>query len=142
MAKSLDQRRKAAFGLGSFLMPIGMFLILGRRHRMLRLVEASTTEYKELSSAPVLSGDNVWGPMALSDGKLVLAGHDQNGVPERGAHSADEDCTMRIVWREGSAARRSADKFTSFAARQSSDRVGRIYAAGDSELKSLMPWAG
>jgi outer membrane protein assembly factor BamB len=38
----------------------------------LRLVEANTTEYKELASAQVLSGHDVWGPMALSNGKLVL----------------------------------------------------------------------
>jgi len=63
---------KAAFGLGSFLMADGMFFILEGDTGMLRLIEASTTEYKELSSAQVLNGDNVWGPMALSDGKLVL----------------------------------------------------------------------
>ncbi|MBU0617987.1 MAG: hypothetical protein KKI02_09745, partial [Planctomycetes bacterium] len=34
--------------------------------------EASTTAYKELDSAAVLSGHDVWGPMALVDGKLVL----------------------------------------------------------------------
>jgi outer membrane protein assembly factor BamB len=63
---------KAAFGLGSFLLADGMFFVLEGDTGMLRLVEASTTEYKELSSAQVLSGDNVWGPMALSDGKMVL----------------------------------------------------------------------
>jgi outer membrane protein assembly factor BamB len=39
---------------------------------MLRLVDANTKEYKELSSAQILSGEDVWGPMALSDGKLVI----------------------------------------------------------------------
>ena len=32
----------------------------------------NTTEYKELASAQVLSGPDVWGPMALSDGTLVV----------------------------------------------------------------------
>ena len=36
------------------------------------LANASTTGYKELASAPVLSGHDVWGPLALSDGKLVI----------------------------------------------------------------------
>ena len=36
------------------------------------MLEASTTEYRELDHAQVLSGDNVWGPMSISDGKMVL----------------------------------------------------------------------
>jgi hypothetical protein len=63
---------KASFELGSFLLADGMFLILEGKTGMLRLVEASTTQYKELASAPVLSGHDVWGPLALSDGKLVI----------------------------------------------------------------------
>ena len=38
----------------------------------LRLVDASTTGYNELASAQVLAGQEVWGPMALSGGRLVL----------------------------------------------------------------------
>ncbi len=67
-----DTDGKAAFGLGSFLLADGMFYLLEGRTGMLRLAEASTTGYKELASAQVLSGHDVWGPMALSDGKLVL----------------------------------------------------------------------
>jgi outer membrane protein assembly factor BamB len=63
---------KASFDLGSFLMADGMFFVLDGKTGMLRLVEASTIAYKELASAQVLSGPEVWGPMALSDGKLVL----------------------------------------------------------------------
>ena len=63
---------KATFGLGSYLLADGMFFILDGDTGMLRLVEASTTEYKELDRAQVLSGQEVWGPMALADGKLVL----------------------------------------------------------------------
>lgn len=63
---------KASFDLGSFLLADGMFFVLDGKTGMLRLLEASTTEYKELASAPVLSGHDVWGPMALSNGKLVL----------------------------------------------------------------------
>jgi len=63
---------KASFGLGSFLLADGMFFVLDGDSGMLRLLEASTSEYKELASSQVLSGQEVWAPMALSDGKLVL----------------------------------------------------------------------
>jgi outer membrane protein assembly factor BamB len=49
-----------------------MFLILEGKTGMLRLLEASTTGYKELASAQILSGHDVWSPPALSDGKLVI----------------------------------------------------------------------
>ena len=67
-----DSNGKAAFGLGSFLLADGMFFILEGKTGMLRLIEANTTGYQELASAQVLSGHDVWGPMALSNGKLVL----------------------------------------------------------------------
>jgi outer membrane protein assembly factor BamB len=63
---------KASFGLGSFMMADGMFFVLDGDTGKLRLIEASTTGYNELAGAPVLAGQEVWGPMALSDGKLVL----------------------------------------------------------------------
>lgn len=63
---------KASFELGSFILADGMFLILEGKTGMLRQLEASTTQYKELASAQVLSGHDVWGPLALSDGRLVI----------------------------------------------------------------------
>ena len=63
---------QAYFGLGSFILADGMFFILEGKTGMLRLLEASATAYKELASAQILSGHDVWAPMALSDGKLVL----------------------------------------------------------------------
>ena len=65
-------KAKSSFGLGSFLLADGMFFILEGKTGMLRLIEANTTEYRELASAQVLSGHDVWAPMALSDGKLVI----------------------------------------------------------------------
>jgi outer membrane protein assembly factor BamB len=67
-----DSAGKASFELGSFILADGMFFILEGKTGMLRLLEASTTGYKELASAPVLTGHDVWGPPALSDGKLVI----------------------------------------------------------------------
>ncbi len=63
---------EASFGLGSFILADGMFFILEGRTGMLRLVEANTRDYKELASAQVLSGHDVWAPLALSDGKLIV----------------------------------------------------------------------
>jgi outer membrane protein assembly factor BamB len=63
---------KASFGLGSYMMADGMFFVLEGDTGKLRLIEANTTGYNELASAQVLAGEEVWGPMALSDGKLVL----------------------------------------------------------------------
>jgi outer membrane protein assembly factor BamB len=63
---------KAAFGLGSYILADGMFFVLEGDTGILHLLEASTTEYKELARAQVLAGQEVWGPMALSGGKLVL----------------------------------------------------------------------
>lgn len=63
---------KATFGLGSYLLADGLFFILDGDTGMLRLLEAGTKAYKELASAQVLSGHDVWGPMALVDGRLVL----------------------------------------------------------------------
>jgi outer membrane protein assembly factor BamB len=63
---------KASFGLGSFLLADGMFFVLEGDTGMLRLLDANTAGYKELANAKVLSSPDVWGPMALSDGKLVL----------------------------------------------------------------------
>ena len=67
-----DSDGQASFGLGSFILADGMFLILEGKTGLLRLLDASTKEYKELTNAQVLSGHDVWGPPALSDGKLVI----------------------------------------------------------------------
>jgi outer membrane protein assembly factor BamB len=67
-----DPAATRTFDLGGFLLADGMFFVLDGKTGMLRLIEASTTQYKELASAQVLSGEEVWGPMALSNGKLVI----------------------------------------------------------------------
>jgi len=63
---------KASFDLGSFLLADGMFFILDGNTGTLRLVEANVREYRELASAQILSGHDVWAPLALSQGKLVI----------------------------------------------------------------------
>ncbi len=60
------------FELGAFLLADGMFFILDGVSGILRLLEANTKEYKELASAQILEGGDVWGPIVLSDGKLII----------------------------------------------------------------------
>jgi outer membrane protein assembly factor BamB len=69
-----DAAATRTFGLGGFLLADGMFFMLDGDSGMLRLIEASTTGYKELASAKILAGEGgeVWGPLALSNGRLVI----------------------------------------------------------------------
>ncbi len=67
-----DSDGKAAFELGGFIMADGMFFVIEGKSGMLHLLDANSKSYKELGKAQVLSGDDVWGPPALSDGKLVI----------------------------------------------------------------------
>lgn len=60
------------FELGGYILADGMFFLLDGRSGILRLVEANTTEYKELASAQLLQGGDVWGPPALSNGRLII----------------------------------------------------------------------
>ena len=76
-AVSGDPAATRTFGLGGFMLADGMFFILDGDTGMLRLIEASTKQYKELASAQILGGEEVWGPMALSNGKLVIRDNSQ-----------------------------------------------------------------
>lgn len=65
-------RDKASFGLGSYILADGMFFVMEGKTGMLRLLEANVSEYRELASAQLLRGPEVWAPLALADGKLVV----------------------------------------------------------------------
>ncbi len=67
-----DAAASRTFYLGGFLLADGLFFILDGNSGMLRLLDANTKQYKELASAQILEGEDVWGPIALSDGKLVI----------------------------------------------------------------------
>ena len=67
-----DRNASRTFYLGAFLLADGMFFILDGNSGMLRLLDANTKQYKELASAQILEGEDVWGPMALSNGRLVI----------------------------------------------------------------------
>jgi outer membrane protein assembly factor BamB len=63
---------KASFGLGGYMLADGMFFVMEGDTGKLRMIEASTTGYNELGNAQVLGGQEVWGPLALSGGEMVL----------------------------------------------------------------------
>ncbi len=67
-----DSEASKTFELGGYLLADGMFFILDGRTGKLRLVEANTKEYKELASVQLLEGEEVWAPLALSGGKLII----------------------------------------------------------------------
>ncbi|MCK4342817.1 MAG: NHL repeat-containing protein [Phycisphaerae bacterium] len=67
-----NSRGQATFELGSFILADGLLFILEGKTGMLRLLDVNAAEYRELDRAQVLHGHDVWGPMALSNGKLVL----------------------------------------------------------------------
>ena len=57
---------------GSLLIADGKIFSLSSESGTLRLVQATPEGYKELASAAVTTGRNIWAPMAISDGKLLL----------------------------------------------------------------------
>lgn len=63
------------FQHGAILIADGKILAMGGQDGVLRLVEASPKGYKELAKAKVLDGKELWAPMALSNGKLVVRSH-------------------------------------------------------------------
>ena len=67
-----DRGASRTFELGAFLLVDGMFFALDGVSGVLRLFEANTRQYKELARAQILEGGDVWGPMALSNGRLVI----------------------------------------------------------------------
>jgi outer membrane protein assembly factor BamB len=67
-----DAKASKTFDLGAFLLADGLFFALDGKSGILRLIDANTQEYKELASAQILKGEDVWGPMALSDGRLII----------------------------------------------------------------------
>ena len=63
---------RASFERGSYLVADGLLFILEGTTGVLRLVELNTSEYRELDRAQVLPGHDAWGPIALSDGRMIL----------------------------------------------------------------------
>ncbi len=57
---------------GSLLSADGLIYVMDGRSGELHIVEPSPAGFKSLSRAKVLGGQEIWGPLALADGKLVV----------------------------------------------------------------------
>ena len=66
------------FGRGNLILADDLIFMLNGKSGELVLAEANPKEYRELARTKVLDGEgkNVWAPLALSDGKLII--RDQN----------------------------------------------------------------
>ena len=60
------------FERGPLLFADGLLFNLDGKKGNLHLIEPSPKEYKELAQVKILGGKQIWAPMALSQGKLVL----------------------------------------------------------------------
>jgi outer membrane protein assembly factor BamB len=63
---------KPQFGQGSMMIADGVLFIIDDSTGELVMAEANPTAYKELGRAKLLGGPDIWAPLALSDGKLIL----------------------------------------------------------------------
>jgi outer membrane protein assembly factor BamB len=69
--------KSPVFGLGSLIIADGVLFVLDGNRGVLRMVEANPAGYKELGQAQVLGSKEVWAPLAIADGKLVIRDHTQ-----------------------------------------------------------------
>ncbi len=60
------------FERGNLILADGMIISLDGKSGILHLIEPSPEKFQALASAKLFDGDQMWSPMALSDGKLVL----------------------------------------------------------------------
>lgn len=60
------------FGLGPLMLADGLIFNLDGNKGILHLIEPSPDGYKEIAQAKCLEGKEIWSPMALSDGKLLI----------------------------------------------------------------------
>ena len=69
--------RKLSLSLGSLIIADDLILVLGGSSGVLHLVEASPKGFNELDSAKLLGGREIWAPLALSNGLLVIRDQSQ-----------------------------------------------------------------
>ena len=69
--------RSPVFDKGGFILADGLILSVDGREGILNLIEPSPEGFKRLASAKVLATNECWGPLALSDGKLVIRDQEQ-----------------------------------------------------------------
>jgi outer membrane protein assembly factor BamB len=79
---------KPAFGQGSMIIADGVLFIIADSTGELVMVEANPAAYKELGRTKLLAGHDLWAPLALNDGKLVLRDQTQMKCVYVGADGA------------------------------------------------------
>ncbi len=129
---------KASFGLGSYILADGMFFILEGKTGILRLLDANVTEYRELASAQVLTGPDVWAPLALSDGKLIVRDMAKVVCLEVGQPTKSEWQWDTMEYRQAlviSGKGAEENQFTETLRGIAVDGSGLIYAVGDLDVK-------
>jgi hypothetical protein len=70
--KTKDISSAPRFDRGSLIVADGMILNFDGEEGTLHLIDPSPAEYKELAKAKIFKGKEMWAPMALSGGKLLL----------------------------------------------------------------------
>ena len=74
--RTSDTKGLPLFERGPFICADGMFIALDGRKGSLHLIEPSPDGYKELAKAQVIKGRELWAPLALSDGRLIVRSQD------------------------------------------------------------------
>ena len=64
--------RSPVFDKGGFVLADGLIFSVDGREGILYLIEPDPAGYKELAKAKLLDTNECWGPLALSDGKLLI----------------------------------------------------------------------
>lgn len=67
--------RAPVFDKGGFILADGLIMAVDGKEGDLVLVEPSPKGYKEVSRARLLNSGQIWAPLALSDGKLLIRDH-------------------------------------------------------------------
>ncbi len=65
------------FERGNLLFADGMIISLDGKTGILYLIDPSPEGFREIASAKMFEGDQMWSPMALSDGRLLLRSQDE-----------------------------------------------------------------
>ena len=65
-------KRSPLFDKGGFILVDGLILSVDGNKGFLYLIEPNPEGFKQLASAKLLETDKCWGPLALSDGKLLI----------------------------------------------------------------------
>ena len=70
--KTADSWSATTFERGGLMQADGLIFNLDGKKGILHLIEPSPDAFRELAQAPIFGGKEIWAPMALSDGKILL----------------------------------------------------------------------